>query len=395
MITAFGLIALCVVVFALRVNHYSAFMLFASISSFLASITAISESSDTITLMFVTNITISIYYIKLLQKRIQVMGRSFGYSVETGRSEPTVLMVYFVLSCFIGFYLIYNNPWFFSVDHRLDFLTSNNVLQRFIKILPLILLALMLSVGFLNDRKMLYFVAAYFLFAIFYGSKSGLFFLFMHLSLIYSITKFHTLFTSNARLMYFAFAIIGLFAPVVLNGFLSNTSFLEAFVQRFLSGVGGIKTSILLIGKGCGDYSYFNPLLLFLGKLNLYDSSHIINFSMGNCLAAPNIPDYSYEVLVPHFIEHFILFGYVVGFATGIFSLALLSLMLDLVVYVIRKLGMPYLSKAVFLLTPIIALTILWGGKLINYLISDFASLVVIVTVLALSRKFLLFSKSY
>lgn len=324
----------------------------------------------------ISSLALFTYFVSDISKEFQ----SNASSIAKGNSELQIVFFIIVLFYMILTPTIISNPWWLSDESRILYMAESSSLLRVIKLTPIFMALYLVCNPRLDLKSMFFLLLISIIFSFYFGSKSGMIFLIATLAVFMQVMRYRTSFVYK-RL---AIVVILLFATVLF--FFSSIAaesggtILEELTKRLLSeGLGIMRALDSRFIDACQGTSIFSPIFSTLSKLTSLVDPPRTHLSYGNCLAGPEFMDYPFELLVPLYLELNGMYGLAGGFLSMFACLIVIMLMYKFIKYIGVLSDTPKLSLAVRIYFSYTFLAILWGGKISNYLTSQYLSFILLI----------------
>ena len=360
-----------------RLNLY---LFYASLTSLVISTVAIMQlEEERALLIFGTLATLAILYIyynysiKILVKNYNKLSNNNSNRREIIISILIIGIFYFILA-----EKIFEKPWWLDIENRQLYITESSRFLRAVKLTPIIIIAILFfNKDKINKIKFISLIFITILFSLFLGSKSGFIYLFSSVAFYISLT--------NAKLSKYAkelFILLSLSLMSVLYFFYelsasTGETLRDIISSRFDSDILGYKRLFeYQYNEICQNFNFTSPFMNNFYKLIGENSEILEHLTMGNCLASPLDPTYTFELLIPFFFEYYLKYGEILAFL----ALILLPIALIIIQKIIYLLGnifeIKYLAFCASIFIISTTIYIFFVGKLVNFIISDIYSIV-------------------
>lgn len=380
---------------ALRLNLYLAFLLlvsaitFAPAMVFVVSIDGLGYAYLLYFVWFFTSIT-ALHLFRYLSENLRksvLDQHALGYKLKTELLISMVLVFTFYL---ILTPQILTAPWWLDDQSRIAYMSDGSTLLRGVKLTPVILASIALAKPVLRRRDIIVLVAISVIFSLYLGSKSGMLFLIATIALhatVYRIRPMVTVRTFSLPVLVFLMFIVFFFLEIAAN---ADATLVESLLLRQDSDVRGL-TALFDIDalNACKNMSYLAPIQSTVSKIIPLVERPIGHLSYGNCLASPMDPSYPFELLTPLFVEIYGIYG-------SAQALPLVGLILSLIFIqfkILGKIGKLFDVRAISIgaqgYFSYSMLSILYGGKYTNHLVSEYITVVIFLVFVGIIKKVL------
>jgi hypothetical protein len=279
-------------------------------------------------------------------------------------------------------------PWWLDDQSRIAYMSDGSMLLRGVKLTPVILASIALAKPVLRRSDIVALTAISILFSLYLGSKSGMLFLIATIALhatVYRIPPIVTARTFSLPALVFFVFIVLFFSEIAAN---ADVTLVEALLLRQDSDVRGLTALFDNDAiNACKNMSYLAPIQSTISKIIPLVERPIGHLSYGNCLASPGDPSYSFELLTPLFLE---IYG-IYGSALVVPLLGLILLLVVIQFKILGKIGKLFDVRAISIgaqgYFSYSMLSILYGGKYTNHLVSDYITVVIILVFVGIIKK--------
>lgn len=376
----------------LRLNLYLSFVFFMSILTyvsamfFLASIGELVNASLLYLTWIFTSLT-ALYLFRILSAELRKS--ILAYHARGYQLKNELLIAFFLV---LTFYLILTpkilmNPWWLSDENRSAFMSEESIFLRGVKLTPVILAAIAFAKPVLRKKEIIVLTSFSVLFSIYLGSKSGMIFLIATIALhatVFRISLMDTVRALNLPALIFLVFIAFFFSKIAMN---ADVTLIESLFDRQSSDVYGL-THVFNIDvfNACKDTSYLAPIQSTISKVFPIIDRPIGHLSYGNCLASPGDPSYPFELLTPLVLE-------IYGMYEPILVVPLVGIILLTIVMQFKFLGiignqcnvkaLSFGAQGYFTYS---MLSILYGGKYTNHIVSDYITMVLMLVLVGIFK---------
>jgi hypothetical protein len=384
----FTSIAIILCIFA-RLNLY---LFYASLTSLVISTIAIMQLQEERTLLiFGTLATLTILYIyynysiKILVKNYNKLTiDNYSYRKEIIISIILIGIIYLILA-----EQIFERPWWLDIENRKLYITENSRFLRGVKLTPILIIAILFfNKEKINKVKFISIISLTILFSLFLGSKSGFIYLFSSIAFYISLTN-----NKLSKYIKELFILISLSIMSVLYFFYelsasTGETLKDIITSRFDSDILGYKRLFEHpYNEICQNFNFTSPFINNFYKLVGENREILEHLTMGNCLASPLDPLYSFELLTPFFFEYYLKYGEILAFI-ALILLPIALIIIQKIIYLLGKiLEIKYLAFCASIFIMSTTISIFFGGKLINFIISDIYSIVAFMFVCGIIKK--------
>jgi hypothetical protein len=381
---------------AFRLNLYLAFLLLLSVITFspaiafVMSVDGLGYAFLLYLVWFFTSIT-AFYLFRHLSADLRksvLEQHALGYKLKTELLIAIVLVFTFYL---VLTPQILTAPWWLDDQSRIAYMSDGSTLLRGVKLTPVILASIALSRPVLRRNDIIVLMAISVLFSLYFGSKSGMLFVIATIALhatVYRIRAMVTVRKFILPVLVFLGFIVFFFLEIAAN---ADVTLVESLLLRQGSDVRGLTalfdTDAL---NACKSMSYLAPIQSTISKIIPFVDRPIGHLSYGNCLASPWDPSYPFELLTPLFVEIYGIYG-----PELVLPLVGLILLLIIIQFkILGKIGNLFDVRAISIgaqgYFSYSMLSILYGGKYTNHLVSDYITVVVFLVLVGIIKKVLL-----
>jgi len=378
---------------ALRLNLYLAFLFLMSVITFVPAMVFVMsiDGLGYAFLLYLVWFFTSITALHLFRHLSADLRKSVLHQHALGYKLKTELLIAMVLV--LTFYLILTPqiltaPWWLDDQSRVAYMSDGSTLLRGVKLTPVILASIALAKPVLRRSDIIVLMAISVLFSLYVGSKSGMLFLIATIALhatVYHIRPMVTVRTFSLPVLVFLVFIVFFFLEIAAN---ADVTLVESLLLRQDSDVRGL-TALFDIDalNACKNMSYLAPIQSTISKIIPLVERPIGHLSYGNCLASPLDPSYPFELLTPLFVEIYGIYG-------PELVLPLVGLILLLIVIqfkILGKIGKLFDVRAISIgaqgYFSYSMLSILYGGKYTNHLVSDYITVIIIIVFVGVIKK--------
>lgn len=308
--------------------------------------------------------------------------------------KKSISQCYLVSIILLPFYLLlsghlYSNPWWSTDESRNFYMQNFSILLRGIKLTPILILMFLF---FDSPKKFRIFKCSLLIgiFSIFFGSKSGIFFLFIGITWLFSIYKV----SAKRKLELYGFVLILL---ILFSGYffwnISNEHGIGIFsaLSDRLSSDFVAYERILDVNylHKCTEYNFLNPLILFFQKISGSISSVNGHLSYGHCIASPEDQNYKYEFLIPLFFELKGVYGLITGSIILFSSIFLMLILYKSLGFLGNFFRINYIGICSQIYFSFQMLQVIFYGKLVNVIVSEYFSIIAFLFFASLTHNFL------